>query len=569
MELKYHIAMSTNSGFQIGVLAGGYARNPFAGYVTEILDTQGFSYEVTEDPCGGYDVIVVPELDMPQDLLERLWEAANRGVGVVAMRPNYALLPLFGLTSDSQPCPVIIDGHLRLTDSTVLQFHGPADVVECIGAEPLAFLERSLDSDDRLYPAIVRYEDIGRRAAFTFDLAWSSVLFHQGKAEQAGDGEYPDPDDDGIFKLNDMQYGYLDGRLKDVPQDDVLQSLFSELVWWVAEGRAVIPRTWHFPDRAPAVALVTGDSDHATEAELTLAFDTCQKRGVGYTLCLMSEHYDLISPDRASELISQGHDIEPHPWLSATPSVADYESYLPAAVREFADRYNRYPSACRMHKCALAGWTETQEMLSATGVRLDLNAYPMRLFQSGYLTGSALPVRLADRTGQIVDIYQQCTILADDAMLTDKCGMPAKSVDSAITLSLRLLDDLVNRYHGVFHVCFHPVWLRSGDPCSMPWFEAVLDGIQARNIPAPSAHKWAEFCDGRRLTSVTVSDDGKWVVQSDRPVTGLTLLFPGDVQSIFVDGVETELGQFEHVPNSRAIVLDIEPGRPITLSRTE
>ena len=103
--------MSTNSGFQIGVLAGGYARNPFAGYVTEILDTQGFSYEVTEDPCGGYDVIVVPELDMPQDLVERLWEAANRGVGVVAMRPNYALLPLFGLTSDSQPCPVIIDGH--------------------------------------------------------------------------------------------------------------------------------------------------------------------------------------------------------------------------------------------------------------------------------------------------------------------------------------------------------------------------------------------------------------------------------------------------------------------------
>ena len=74
------------------------------------------------------------------------------------------------------------------------------------------------------YPAIVTANHgRGRIALYTFDLAESTVLFHQGLREHASTGTTPDYDADSTYRAGDMFVGYLDERLKNVPQADVHQ----------------------------------------------------------------------------------------------------------------------------------------------------------------------------------------------------------------------------------------------------------------------------------------------------------------------------------------------------------
>lgn len=551
---------------QIAVLKGTNSRNPFAMYVTEILETEGFCYQLVEVPEQQFDVLIVPDIELTLRQREAVEDLATTGSSLLGLRPSPELLPAFGLRVPEGSWRFTwADRYLCLRDHTVLQYHGPADLVELAGAEVLSWLQHDFEEGPAKYPAAVRSEEGGRRAAFTFDLVRSVVLTHQGRADQAGDGINPDPDGDGMFKPNDLFINHLDPRCKLVPQADVMQDLFVELIYWLTERSTPIPRLWHFPNGEPAIAFLTGDSDGGQPEHYRVAFETAESFGCKYTLYLMTQDFQALPSETAHTLTDSGHEVALHPWLSGMPQVAEFREHLRREFSGFQERYGYLPATVRNHSCIIAGWTDTSAIFSEIGLRMDLNAYSGRHFQYGFLTGTGLPMKLSDRTGRPIDIYQQTTVTSDDAMLEGKCNLPPHSIDETIAASLRLLEELCGRYHGVYQPCFHPVRMRSYPPQTIEWYAAVLEAVRSRNMLSVSGRQWCEFNDARRSVKIERAADS-WHLGADKAVRGLTILWPSRVKEARINGQEHALqpvgwGGVE----AGFVTVDVDPGETMIL----
>ena len=524
---------------QIGILRGGNPRNPFALYVTEILEIEGYSYQLVDIPEDAVDLLIVPDITLSEEQLSSVLAFAGLGGNLLCLRPNPKLHPLFGLKGDTPPY-TWADRYAVLEDETRLQFHGPADLLHLAGAETVATLLPELDTVWGRHPAVVRLEEGGRRAAFTFDIARSTVLFHQGRADQASDGSNPDPDGDGMFKPNDLYINHLDPRCKHLPQADIWQDVFVRLLDWLTEKTAPLPRLWRFPDAEPALAFFNGDSDASTPRDLALGFETAERYGSKYTLYLKTDGFETLSPVEVQELNGKGHEVGLHPWLKATPTIPEFRHHLIKEYAGFQKRYGYVPATVRNHSLIIAGWVDTPAIYQEIGVRMDLNVYPARCFQSGYQSGSGLPVKYMNLRGETLDFYQQATLAADDTMLTVKCDLPAHTIDGAIQFSIRLLDLIQHRYHSVYQPCFHPIHFRTTNLKTLPWYEAMQEEVRSRKIRSVNGREWCSFNDARR--SVQMQKWGKgWRLSSQQAVSGLTILWPESVRRVCRTGVSQPL----------------------------
>ena len=131
----------------------------------------------------------------------------------------------------------------------------------------------------------------GHWAAFTYDLAESTVLFHQGLREQASTGVRPDPGGEYQYKTNDLFVGYLDPELGHLPQADLHQDALVRILDWMASLSRPLPRLWHFPDGSPALAMFTGDSDGMSMDDFANTIATADRFGIPYTTYLRIEHH--------------------------------------------------------------------------------------------------------------------------------------------------------------------------------------------------------------------------------------------------------------------------------------
>ena len=93
-----------------------------------------------------------------------------------------------------------------------LQFHDRADLYTWQGdAAAVALWLAPFLGQASSFPAVIATaHGDGRAVIYTFDLAASTVRFHQGRPEQASTGAYPDYDSDGMYKANDLFVGCLD-----------------------------------------------------------------------------------------------------------------------------------------------------------------------------------------------------------------------------------------------------------------------------------------------------------------------------------------------------------------------
>ena len=143
------------------------------------------------------------------------------------------------------------------------------------------------------FPAVVATaHGDGRAVIYTFDLAASTVRFHQGRPEQASTGAYPDYDSDGMYKANDLFVGCLDERLLDLPQADLHQDLFVRALEWLAPHP--LPRIWHFPGDAPAAALFDGDSDGMSRAQYEAAIAVADRHPISLDVCGLMPWFDAM-----------------------------------------------------------------------------------------------------------------------------------------------------------------------------------------------------------------------------------------------------------------------------------
>jgi hypothetical protein len=325
-----------------GALERDVSREPVAA------ETLSGHRAIVVAPCGGG----------PTDAEAAALGALRAGTGTVFLRPSLETARVLGLVASGRdrvardqylaPEPAHPLWYPALGDA--LQFHGPADLYA--GPEaPAAALAWVAGRDWAMpHPAVVTGTyGAGRFAVFAYDLAASTVLFHQGQPALASTGPTPDADGDGAYTPNDLFQGHLDASLRHVPQADLQQRLLLRLLEWVSEPAGPLVRLWPFPGVAPAIALLNGDSDGMTRSQMEWYVNMAEAHGAGYTIYLMEQHLPLLPPDLAADYRRRGHSTGPHIWLSLKPTPAELAARIAEEVAQFAGRYGLPPTTTRHH----------------------------------------------------------------------------------------------------------------------------------------------------------------------------------------------------------------------------
>jgi len=533
--------------------------NRFHSYIAEILLSEGYPWfrrlDLAQEPLRpdalrSSEIVLVSSVRLGEEEEALLLQYARNGGRLLLLRPPLGMARELGL----RPFNHIVyrgetilrgmaDRWLRLNvdhplaegmTDVDLQFHGRADLLEWTGPADavvawLAPFHGQLSSQAAI---VATPFGLGRVALFTFDLATSTVFFHQGRREQASNGPLADADADAMFKPNDLFVNYLDTRLKQIPQADLQQDLLVRLIGWLLATRPPLPRLWHFPDAAPAVAFFNGDGDNLTRADMQTVIDTADRFQAPFTTYLMLDNYPQVEPAWEAELRARGHGFGQHAWAGPAPSLDEMRSKLREEFAAFRARYGHSAHSYRGHNVIWTGWTEMAKYLHENGVRLDVNFLGGRFHRDGYVTGSGLPVKFMDEEGSVVDVYEQCTLTTDDGMLTDKTYLPAYAIEEAIGVSRRYLEDAAQRYHTVYHPYFHP---RSTNPDRLhthPWLAAMLWYARKMGIPCVQDEAWLNFNDARRLVQLADWHDDAatgllhFTLHAPQALQGLTVLLP-------------------------------------------
>ena len=366
---------------------------------------------------------------------------------------------------------------------------------------------------------------------FTYDLAEVIVCLHQGRPGKSSTGEDADANRDGKFTADDAFEGMRDYELRHVPQADVHQDLLVRVIRGLLTEIMPLPRLWHFPQAAPALIFIDGDSDSMVWEDLEWVVREMAQTGAKYTLYMMTPHIKAFDPVKVEALRRQGHAFGVHPWANLQPNLETWRQCVAEITGLFRERFGYEPRALRAHSCIFPGWDENPKILAEHGLRLDTDYAGGYRFVSGYLNGSALPVKFMSRDGEVLDCYSQNTVQTEDGSCTPKCLLPPMSEDEALGLALELLRDCARRWHGVFHPYFHPINLAGrGSVACQNWFRQVLLTARELGLPSVNACQWLDFNDARRAVAVDVVQwDGEALVlalQAQVAVTGLTLLVP-------------------------------------------
>lgn len=568
--------------------------NPFSSYLTEILRTEGYPQfrlhemdgsSLTPAHLAGAAVVLLADgVAVTEECAALLHEYVSGGGNLIAQRPHARLAPLLGVFAEGCLSPARYletarDHPLgRAAEAQVLQFHGAASVYRARGASVLAYLStgRGLLGDQA---AITTYQlGQGRTALFAYDLACSTVRFHQGDPRYSSTGPDPDPDGDGYYKLNDLLLHQLDTTLKHIPQADLQQDILVRLIQWMTEDRP-LPRLWHFPDAEPSLVWLNGDSDSMTPSEMAATLGAVEENGGAYTLFVMERDYEALPPEHEALLRERGHSFGQHPWHSLTPSPAEMQAQLRWELQRFRERYGYSPLVNRGHCVIWVGWVESARMLAEEGVYFDLNCLGYRHLREGYINGSGLPARFVDEKGELLDIYEQCTQWSDDVTFQDKTCLPPYDLPGAIASVTRMIDESSERYHTVVNMLVHPIHTgprRVPGTDSLPWLTAVARHCKEKGHRMIGGDEWARFHRARatvRFGPCAAADGTLRVdLRTGEEVRGLTVNLPGrlfgdrSATGATADGEPVRLVTRRlHGEETAMAVLDLRPGTDVTL----
>jgi hypothetical protein len=441
------------------------------------------------------------------------------------MRPDKRLAEQIGLKEQGA---TLQNGYLSI-DTTqapgiglvkeTIQFHGAADLYESHGTTALATLYRTATVATESPAAILEDLGSGLFAAFTYDLARSVVYTRQGDPAWAGmerDGIPPVRSDDLFYgpASLDPQPDWVDLSKVAIPQADVQQRLFANLITFMNIRKRPLPRFWYFPNGFKAVVILTGD-DHGHGGTSGRFLSLRAKDPPNCSLvnwqCVRATsniYPGTIDRSQAADHTREGFEIGLHlyteclDWPSerifgpdGTPrqqiSWAAADALYARQLAEFKAAYPRLPDP-RTSRVDCVTWEDydTQPQLELKhGIRLDTNYYfwPSQWVgnRPGMFTGSGMPMRFARLDGSLIDVYQAAT------QMTDESGQTYPStIDSLLSNALG-----PNEYYGAFTANMHT------DSSESAGSDAIVAAAQSRGVPIVSARQMLTWLDGRNGSS--------------------------------------------------------------------
>ncbi|HVU15367.1 MAG TPA: DUF4082 domain-containing protein [Candidatus Didemnitutus sp.] len=503
------------------------ASTPFSDFYAEILLAEGLNEftlmdisGVTASTLASYDTVVLAPTSLTPGQVSMFTNWVNTGGNLVAMRPDKQLGALLGLTDTAS---TLSDAYLMVDTSTApgagvvassMQYHSAADLYTSSGATAIATLYSNASTPTGNPAVTTRTVGLGTASAFTYDLARSIVYTRQGNpawANENRDGQSPPTRADDLFfgaAPFDPQPDWVDFSRIQIPQADEQQHLLANLILKVNAAKRPLPRFWIFPNGYRAAVVMTGD-DHGTTYN---GFGGTKGRFDLYTqespansspnnwTAIRSTSYMFPDPNGGPPTDAQavaynnaGFEISLH----LNTGLTDYTASTLDAM--FTDQMTQWralfpslpaPVTHRVHGIAWTGFTIMPEVELKHGIRLDTSYYywPATWVNDrpGIFTGSALPMRFCQSTGNVIDVFQAPT------QMTDESGQSYPlHIDT-------LLDNAIGPrgYYGAFVANMHT------DFPDEPGSDAIIFSALTRNVPVISARQLLQWTDARNASAI-------------------------------------------------------------------
>jgi hypothetical protein len=480
----------------------------FGSYTGEILKAEGFNCfqvrrldEITPELLDECDVVILTETELTTAQAALLHAYVDEGGRLIAFRPDQKINELCGISSSG--C-LIEDGYLRLEPGTPvqegltlesMQIHGAA-YGYCLVSEEAVILATifSDSATPTAYPAVISYSfGKGHTVAFAYNLPRNIAYTRQGNPAWAGQER------DGILGIRaaEMYLGWVDTSKNHFNQADVQMQLLSHVIEDLTRDSEPLPRLWYFPANSKCLVILTDDGEDSDLADFQVHLADIESKGARITIYLKNPS---IPPDEVANWKEIGHEIACHIDDSAEavqPTVAGMNSVACATVNSHLQAYGYSPRTVRNHWIVWVGWTEQAAIEAGLGIGLDCNLYHYDqgsshghyLGEIGNFTGSGLPMKFVDKSGQIIDIYQSVTQLPDEQWLEEKFYGCFK------TLLDRSLDAEAYTFVNVnFHTDRWQVWSRK------PGLD-MLDYANRRGVPVWTAEHALDFIKAREAAS--------------------------------------------------------------------
>lgn len=517
-------AAPANGGPGGPILVISSSQNPYTRFFSEILYNEGMNEFTVQDvstvtaaTLASYDVVILGDMQLTSGQVSMISSWVTSGGRLIAMHPDKQLAGLLGLTSTNN---TLSNAYLAVNTSSgpgvgivgqTIQFHGAADLYTLSGATAFATLYSNATTATASPAVTLTAAGSGQAAAFTYDLARSVVMTRQGNPAWSGqdrDG-FVDPAvgtgqirSDDLFWGNasfDPQADWVDLSKVSIPQADEQQRLLANLILQMNANKKPLPRFWYFPNGYKAVVIMTGD-DHnlgGTSGRFN-QYIAASPNGcsVADWTCIRGTSYIWTNTPIPSyqTYVSQGFEIANH--TDSIPTCTNFtkdslESSLSLQLAQLAQNFPGMPaSKTNRNHCVLwSDYDSAPQVFVNHGIRLDTSYYywPGVWAQDrpGMFTGSGMPMRYADRFGNLIDVFQATT------QMTDESGQTyPKNIDT-------LLDNAIGSlgYYGAFTANMHT------DTATSAGSDLIVASAQARGVPVIAAQQMLTWLDARNASS--------------------------------------------------------------------
>ncbi len=349
------------------------------------------------------------------------------------------------------------------------------------------------------FPAVVSNNyGSGHAAAFTYNLPKSIVYTRQGNPDWAG--EERDKVDgptatDLFYPLNGETQWNNPGKIA-IPQADEQMRLLSHIIEKFAGYKKPIPRFWYYPEQYKCIFIFTIDGEDSRETDIDNEIADVQGKGGHATLYEIGTY---INPSTVNKWRADGNEVAIHynnvPNY-ANPTYSNMNTVFDTMTANFRNAYGISPKTVRNHWVVWCSkdsserkqFAEQAAIEEKYGLGLDCNyyqfggnkVYPNWVGDVGHFTGSGIPMKFADVTGRILDIYQSNTQLPDETWLKENIESKSK-----ILIDRSLDEENYTYINANFHTWY---WTE----CREPGLR-VLDYCKSRGVPVWTAERVYEF----------------------------------------------------------------------------
>jgi hypothetical protein len=521
--------------------------NRYGRYTAEILKAEGLNcfsvqpwFPGQMPALSGAAVTVLTRCRLQPEEVGFLRDYVQSGGRLVAFAPPAYLYQAFGARPLNR---VAIDGYIkpllryrvgRAIGGESIQFHGPAAKV----AFPPEFAAKAWlcspagELTDHPAVAIGR---IGKGAVclFTYDLPATVVAIRQGDPRLAYEATAGFAADNQC-RPNDLFTGHLDASRGHIPQADVHLNLLTEVIEELAP--MPLPRLWYYyRPEVKSVLVMTSDDDWSTVEQFEALIGAVEENG-GHCLFFMVEG-TRIPAAKVREWMSRGHAFSVHtnprsheidPYWHMDESVRRHKRQLEA-------EYGRPARVYRSHCVYWQGYVESARALAEMGFRMDTSLISLLDHWGLYVNGSGRPMRFADESGEIIDLFEQPVAFYDDASVQK---VLTEEPELEVARASFVLQEAAEKYHTPFGFLSHPV---SFATYSSRFVRGVLSSARRLGVPILNADEWLEFTlqrDAARLQEICWrGDELSFTLERGIPAPALTVSVPVP-QGMRVAGVQ-------------------------------